>query len=73
MSDSLIGKTLSMCGPRVRMTGTLMEVSDYDLRLSRRSVSGLLEDLSGWASLHGDDIVVTRDQIRFMRIEKGDE
>ena len=73
VSDSLIGKTLSMCGLRGRITGTLKETSDYDLRLSRRSVSGLLEDLSGWASLHGDDIVVTRDQIRFMRIEKGDE
>lgn len=73
VSDSLIGKTLSMCGPRGRITGTLKEVSDYDLRLSRRSVSGLREDFFGWASLHGEDIVVTRDQIRFMRIEKGDE
>lgn len=73
VADSLIGKTLSMCGPRGRITGTLKEVSDYDLRLSRRSVSGLREDFFGWASLHGEDIVVTRDQIRFMRIEKGDE
>ena len=67
VSEPLIGANLEIYGQGYMFDGKLVDFSDYDLIISPPGGICSAEDKCGWASMVGDNVVIDRSAITWMK------
>ena len=70
-SDALIGSEIRVFGENGSITGTLSNLSDYDLIIETIVDKGLSTDVH-WVCIHGDSAVVDRSASQWLQKEEGE-
>ena len=70
-SDDMIGSKIRVFGEKGSITGTLADISDYDLVIEAIVDNGL-SPYTHWVSINGDSAVIDRSSIQWLQKEEGE-
>lgn len=70
-SDDMIGSKIRVFGEKGSITGTLADISDYDLVIEAIVDNGL-SPYTHWVSINGDSAVIDRSSIQRLQKEEGE-